>query len=96
MHAASAAAEDVVTPTDRPAHSEDRTMRMNGGSMLVLADDLRADDRRDADARRAVRRPTSTMTADRRSAMAGARLTRRGASLMLAGLRRIAAISGQA
>jgi hypothetical protein len=89
MHTAGAAAEDVFTPTDRPAGSEDRMMRLTGGSMLTLAHDLRADDRREADARRPFRRPTSTTAAGRPLTMTKAHRPSRRGSTLLAALRRL-------
>ena len=96
MHAATAAAEDVVTSTDRPATPEERTMRLTGGSMLTLADDLRAADRRDADLRRAISHSRSTVAAELPQTMTTAHSPSRGGSIVLAGLRRIAAIGQHA
>ena len=92
MHTASAAADDVFTSTDRPADTEGRTMRLTGGSMLTLADDLHADDRRDADVRRAMKDSKSPVAAELPLAMPTAHRPSRGGSIVLAGLRRIAAI----
>ena len=91
MHPAPAVADDVVTSTARPADAEDRTMRLTSGSMLSLADDLRVDDRRAADARRGSRPATSKAGADRLLTLTGAHRASRGGSILLAGLRRIAA-----
>ena len=96
MHTASAAAEDVFTSIDRSADSEDRTMRLTGGSMLTLADDFRADDRRYADVRRAFRRPMSTMAAGRPLTTTEAHRPSRRGSTLLAGLRRLIPIGQHA
>jgi hypothetical protein len=96
MRVATAAAEDVVTSTDRPAGSEDRTMRLTGGSMLTLAEDLRADDRRHAGARRALSQPKPTMAATLPLTITGVHRPSRGGSILLAGLRRIVQIGQRA
>ena len=67
-------------------------MRLTGGSMLTLADDLRAADRRDADLRRAISHSQSTVAAELAQTMATAHSPSRAGSIVLAGLRRIAAI----
>ena len=71
-------------------------MRLTTGSMHTLANDLRADDRRDAEARRRISQPTSTLAADRPLTLTSAQRASRGGSIALAGLRRIVAIGHHA
>ena len=71
-------------------------MRLTTGSMLTLADDLRADDSRDADTRRWISQPTATLAADLPPTMAEVRRPTRRGSTLLAGVRRITSIGQHA